>query len=175
MKEFPKLYTKRLIITKLSDNDIPLLVKYANNKQISDNIVNIPYPYLEFHALMRMGYVLNGFKEQTRYCFAILLKDSQEFIGEISLHLTDQTKRIAELAYWIGEPFWNNGYVSEAIKPVIDFGFNAANYKIIYATCKVDNIASMKVLIKNNMKKFKETSFQLSYKITVEEFSTYLN
>lgn len=170
MKEFPTLYTPRLTLSQLSLDHLPALVKYANNKHISNNIINIPFPYSDIHASMRLAYVLKGFNEQSRFCFAILLIDTAAFIGEISLHVRNASTGVAELGYWIGAPHWNHGYASEAIEAVIEFGFTRAKYKTIYATCNIDNAASIRLLVKNKMTKFKETSSQLAYKISVEDY-----
>ena len=150
MDAFPELNTNRLNLRKISIEDIPSLVKYANNRKIADNIVNIPYPYQESNAVFRISYVVQGFKNKTRYVFAITLKKNKEFIGEISLHLDNQNKR-AELGYWVGEPFWSKGIATEAVAVILNFGFEKLSLNEIFATCKAENIASQKVLINNGM------------------------
>lgn len=168
MNVFPTIYTKRLILTQLTFEYLPALVKHANNQQVSANIVNIPHPYTDITASMRRGYVTKQFKDRTAYCFVILLRDTQEFIGEISLHVRDKSNGVAELGYWIGEPFWNNKYASESVEAVLEFGLVTLKYQTIYATCHPENIASKRLLIKHGMKKFKETTSQLAYKIMQE-------
>ena len=152
MKDFPQLFTDRLHLRKIHIDDIPLLVKYANNKQVSDHILNIPYPYQEPDAVFRIRYVNEGFKTNSRYVFAIVLKETNEFIGEISLHLDDK-KDVAQLAYWIGEPFWKKGFATEAIKAMLAFGFEKLYLYLIFATCDEKNIASIRVLEKNGLQK----------------------
>ena len=116
MEIFPELNTNRLKLRKIRIEDIPSLVKYANNKKISDNIINIPYPYREPDAAFRISFVVRGFKNKIRYVFAIILKESEELIGEISLHLLDKKNHHGQLAYWLGEPFWNQGITTEATR-----------------------------------------------------------
>lgn len=150
MDSFPEINTSRLKLRKLTPDDIPSLVKYAGNKKISDEVLNIPYPYQEFDAIFRISYVVQGFKNKTHYAFAITLKETNELIGEISLHLDDE-RRNAELGYWIGEPFWNQGIATEASIAVIKFGFEIPGLQKIYASCHMENKASVKVLLKNGM------------------------
>jgi len=152
MELFPVLYTKRLILRKISSEDIPSLVKYGNNKKIAGNVLNIPYPYREPDAVFRIAYVSQGHKNKTRYVFSIIFRESEEFIGEVSLHL-DSQKNVAQLAYWIGEPFWSRGIATEATRAVIEFGFAKLNLDIIFAECHMENKASEKVLLNNGMKK----------------------
>jgi ribosomal-protein-alanine N-acetyltransferase len=152
MTPFPQLFTGRLLLRKIEVDDVPCLVKYANNKKISDQVLNIPYPYQEPDAVFRISYVVQGFKNKARYVFAIIFRDTEELIGEIGLHL-DVNGKIAELGYWVGEPFWGKGIATEAIGAVLTFGFTKTELEQIYASCHVDNRASERVLEKNGMRR----------------------
>lgn len=165
---FPRLNTARLILRKIEPDDIPALVVYANNKKITDRILNFPFPFREPDAAMRMGYVMQGFKQKTRYVFAIISKERSELIGEIGLHLMDKTQAHAQLSYWLGEPFWDQGLTTEAIKAIIPFGFEKLELNLIYADCHVNNIGSQKVLEKNGMSVLKKNGNLLLYQITEE-------
>ncbi len=165
MDLFPQLYTKRLILRKMEIEDIPSLVKYANNKKIADYIINIPYPYYEPDAAFRMSYVVQGFKKKARYVFAIVLKESDELIGEISLHFGNDKQR-AELGYWLGEPFWNQGITTEAIAAILEFGFDTLELKEVFASCHVDNKASGKVLLNNGMIEQAVSGNVIQYRLT---------
>lgn len=168
MDTFPQLYTPRLLLRKLRVDDVPSLVKYANNRKISDNIINIPYPYEEPNAVFRISYVHQGFKNKTRYVFAIILKDIEELIGEISLHLGNDGK-MAELGYWVAEPFWNKGIATEAISAVLKFGFQLG-LGLVIATCHEDNIGSSRVLEKNAMIKGSTRGHVTQFSITKEQY-----
>src|SRR4051795_131026 len=150
MEVFPELNTERLKLRKISIEDVPSLIKYANNKKIADNILNIPYPYQEPDAVFRIGYVHQGFKNKSRYVFAIIFKESDELIGEISLHI-DSSTSIAQLAYWIGEPLWGKGIATEAAEAILKFGLEKLDLNMVYAECRVENKASEKVLLNNRM------------------------
>lgn len=54
MEIFPELTTNRLKLRKIQVDDVSSLVKYANNKKISDSVLNIPYPYQEPDAVFRI-------------------------------------------------------------------------------------------------------------------------
>ncbi|MEL6143214.1 MAG: GNAT family N-acetyltransferase, partial [Bacteroidota bacterium] len=146
MYVFPQLHTNRLHLRKIQVEDFPALVRYADNKKVSDNIVNIPYPFREPDAAFRMSYVARGFKNKTHYSFAIILKERQEFIGEISLHLTGN--QAAQLGYWVGEPFWNQGIATEAARVVLQFGFEKLELEKVIASHYRGNESSGKVMTK---------------------------
>ncbi len=162
MTDFPELFTNRLKLRKIQAEDIDALVKYANNKKIADNILNKPYPYQEPDAVFRISYVVQGFKSKSRYVFTIVLKELGTLIGEISLHLNSQ-HTIAEMGYWVGEPFWNKGIATEAVAAVLAFGFDVLKLDTVYATCKEENAASEKVLLKNGMTKHAVTGSVIQY------------
>lgn len=169
MDSFPVLYTARLILRKLTVDDIRLLVKYANNRKISDNVLNIPFPYNEPDAVFRISYVVQGFKKKERYVFAIEDRDTEKFIGEISLHL-DIQKNIAQLSYWVGEPFWGNGFATEAASAIIQFSFEKLQLAMIFAECRVDNLGSEKVMMKNKMTRRGINGNVVQYMMMKEEY-----
>lgn len=173
MEVFPELYSQRLKLRRIQSEDIPALVKYANNKKISDQIINIPFPYQEMDAIMRLSYVVQGFKSKTRLVFAITLKEQAELIGEISLHL-ENDKTISQLGYWVGEPFWNQGIGSEAVAAIVKFGFEKLNLRLVYATCHAENTASQKVLLKNGMAEHSINGNVIQYRLTREKFEAFL-
>lgn len=53
-----------------------------------------------------------------------------------------------ELGYWIAEEYWGNGYATEASKVLINHAFSNLEVSSIYATYKVGNIQSRRVLEK---------------------------
>jgi RimJ/RimL family protein N-acetyltransferase len=174
MQVFPELNTNRLRLRKVTVEDVSSLVKYANNKKISENTLNIPYPYGEPDAVFRISYVHQGFKSKTRYIFAIIIKDSEELIGEISLHL-DNSRTIAQLAYWIGEPFWNKGIATEAATAILKFGLEKLMLSMIFAECHFENNASEKVLLNSGLKKYGVNGSVVQYRLINQEFEKQTN
>ena len=82
----------------------------------------------------------------------------------------DLKNRHGQLAYWIGEPFWNKGITTEAAQAVIKFGFEKLDLNLIYADCYTENVGSQKVLEKNELKYHSKKGNILLYKITKEEY-----
>lgn len=168
---FPILHTGRLLLRKIDVDDVPSLVKYANNKKISDFVLNIPYPYQEPDGVFRISYVWQGFKSKARYVFAIILKEREELVGEIGIHL-DNNGKVAQLGYWVGEPFWGQGIATEAVAVILKFGFERLQLDTVYATCHASNGASGRVLEKNDMLKIKTESNIVQYTLSAEEYKT---
>ena len=148
MLVFPVLRGEKIILRQLQVDDFDRLVQLASNLKISRRIVNIPHPYQIFNAVHRLSYAVDGFKNKTRFVFTIALQESNNLIGEISLHIKEDIKT-AELGYWVGEPYWKKGYCSEAISKILEFGQVRLGLNTIFATVHPENIPSVSVLTKN--------------------------
>lgn len=172
MDRFPVLYTERLILRKLEVEDLPALVRYANNQKVADHVPNIPHPYREPDAAFRLSYVVQGFKNKTRYAFAIVKKENRELVGEVSLHFFDKGQAHAQLAYWVGEPFWNQGIATEAVGAILAFGFNKLALDLIYADCRSENKASEKVLLRSGLQHHGRNGNLILYKITKQAYGS---
>ena len=132
------LYTDNLIIKKPSEEHLYSLIKELNNWNISQWLVNVPYPY----TIVDGQYWLKKTKEDD-YSFNIFLK--KKLIGGISI-TNKQNNTKPELGYWIGEDFWGKGYANEACTKLIEYFFLNTPHNIIYASHMKDNIRSKKIL-----------------------------
>lgn len=148
LREFPRLETERLILSQLEEKDIPFIVEFLKHRIYSDLTSNIPYPYTENDAKFWLKISKEAFENKTGYTFGIRNK-KEELIGAIGLHDRDDDK--AELGYWIGIPYWNKGYFTEAARAIVDFGFKELELNKIYATHFLHNPASGKIMEKIGM------------------------
>lgn len=135
-------------LRKILETDIPQIAKLCNDKTIHDWVLTIPYPYTEADA--RFFYekiVLKETEAKTCLYFAICTLNSEEMIGTIALHFNQQKPHIAMIGYWIGAEYRNKGFMTAATMEVIRIGFEDYKLKRIFATHKVGNNASAKVML----------------------------
>lgn len=180
MDKFPQIETHRLLLRKLTFTDIPQIIEYAGNQKVAETTLNIPYPYTEEDAIFWLNSANVGFANQTQFTFGISTKTTDEFIGGIGLKINTKFQR-GVLGYWIAEPFWNEGFATEAVGGILIFGFNEINLNKIYATHLVDNPASGIVMMKNGMikegelkdhtKKGELLRSLIQYRLTKQEFA----
>jgi RimJ/RimL family protein N-acetyltransferase len=128
-----------------NENDVESLVKYANNIHISSRLTNkFPHPYTTEHA---RWFIQFANANEPKHVMAIDIEG--EACGGIGVHPQDDIQcKNAELGYWLGEPFWNQGVITTAILQMIDYGFNSFDINRIFARPFGSNIASQKVLEK---------------------------
>ncbi|MCC6384482.1 MAG: GNAT family N-acetyltransferase, partial [Bacteroidia bacterium] len=85
------------------------------------------------------------------HIFAIEVNN--EAVGGIGIHpQSDIFFKNAELGYWLAEQYWGRGIISNAVKQMVDFTFTTYRIDRIFARPFGTNIASQKVLEKNNFK-----------------------
>ena len=88
--------------------------------------------------------------ENTFWIWAIERKSDQEFIGTAAILIEEKDeKKEGEIGYRILEKHWGNGYATEIMTTLIEYGFEKMNLKAIHANADVRNIASIKMLEKS--------------------------
>ena len=143
-----KLQTKRLILRELNDKDLKELVKQANNIKVAQYTELIPNPYSITDGKWFIKNCIKNVKKkpQNHYPFAICDKSTNKFMGMIGYTHFDSFTKSAELGYWIGEEYWRQGYMSEAVEKMISFGFMNLKLIRINAHTMNENIASNNLL-----------------------------
>ena len=149
MQTFPILSTTRLILSLPTVADTEDVILQMNStSEISENTLTLPFPYHKQHADYWFQMAEFSFKKKEAFIFGIREKENLKLIGAVGLHL-DVAHHKAEVGYWLGKSFWNNGYVSEALQEVLKFGFEELKLNKIYASHFHHNPPSGKVLEKN--------------------------
>lgn len=146
------LETKRLTLRLFHEADVPEVVRLCNNDNLYRSTLNLPYPYSTEHALTWMKHHHTHFNNDKAYELAITDKKTGKLYGAIALS-NHQAFNNGELAYWIGEAYWGNGYATEAAKAMLQFAFIEKKYNKVFARYFHANHASGRVIEKIGMKK----------------------
>jgi ribosomal-protein-alanine N-acetyltransferase len=115
------------------------------------NTLGIPEDLDETKNHLTAWIALNTPIDLKNYTLAILEKTSDSFIGLFGLKLWGDKHRRGEIWYKLHSDHWGNGYATEVLNLVLDYGFKELNLHRIQAGCAVDNSASMRVLEKVGM------------------------
>jgi ribosomal-protein-alanine N-acetyltransferase len=132
--------TERLLLRKFTNDDIDDMLK----NWISDKDVQSMYGEPIYTDTQSVSSLLTRWLLE--YRFAIILKETSENIGHISCCKYYEKENTAEIEYCIGKQFWNNGFVTEAIKAFIKYTFNNTSIIKLEAFHRIENPASGKVL-----------------------------
>ena len=150
-KQIKSITTKRLILRPFHKSDAENVTRLCNNYNLFKNTLTLPYPYTIDHALTWIENHADNFHANKLYEFAITDKKSGELYGAIALS-NNQKFQNGEIAYWIGEEYWGNGYATEAAEAILHFAFIEKQYHRVYARYFHTNLASGKVMQKLGMK-----------------------
>lgn len=145
----PTLRTDRLVLRPFSRDDAPRVQELAGLKAVASMTVNIPHPYEDGMAEAWIEGHESAWEERERLVLAITT-EAEGLVGAIGLHMQLEHRR-GELGYWIGAPFWNRGYATEAARAVLDYGFGELGLHRIMARHFPRNPASGAVLTKLGM------------------------
>jgi [ribosomal protein S5]-alanine N-acetyltransferase len=85
------------------------------------------------------------------YTYGVELIKDKIFIGLIGINLGKEKYQKAEVWFKFNSQFWKNGYCTEALRKIIDFGFTDLKLHRIEGGCAVDNVASVAVMEKVGM------------------------
>lgn len=149
-KIYPELNTKRLNLRKFRVSDSQVVEQLAGAIEVAEMTLNIPHPYLEGQAEEWFRSHQEDYEKGEGVVFALVLKDSLELIGAMGFLLSPQFNR-GELGYWIGKPYWNQGYATEAAIELLRFAFKDLKLNRVFATHMTRNPASGRVLDKIGM------------------------
>lgn len=140
-----ELINGKILLRPLKYSDKEILAKLANNKKIWSNLRDMfPHPY-QIEDAERFIEAIK--KQDTQVTFAIEFET--QFAGVISInHQQDVYRKSAEIGYWLGEPYWNKGIVTTALKLVTDYGFNELKLERLFAGAFEGNEGSKRVLEK---------------------------
>ena len=147
----PTLNTHRLILRPFTPADAPELQRLADAPEIAATTLHIPHPYPEELAQSWIKGHPALFENGDGVVFAIVRRRDGDLIGCLGL-TCDAANQNAELGYWIGVPYWNRGYATEAARMGIAFGFAYFGLHRIKSSYFASNPASGHVMEKIGMR-----------------------
>ncbi len=125
--------------------DAESLTRHADNRAIWLNRRDaFPHPYTRRDA---REFIRATLRRAPETFFAIAVAD--EAVGGIGFVLHADVERVsAEIGYWLGEPFWGRGIVTEALRAVTAYAIETHRLTRVYAVPFAWNAASCRVLEK---------------------------
>lgn len=150
--------TKRLLFRPWQASDARELFQLASDPDVGPRAGWPPHQSVE-ESLEIIRTVFNS-----DHVWALVLKESNRLIGCMGYYdFTESNIGIeegdAEVGYWIGKPFWNQGYCTEALRAMIDYCFNTKGFITLWADHFVDNPASGNVMEKCGFRDTGETNW----------------
>lgn len=144
------LTTDRLLLRQLRMSDALEVFEYASNPEVTR------YTSWSTHQTIAdserfLESVMHKYYTERPMDWGIVHKGNSQLIGTCGLINWEPNHARAEIGYVLARPYWGLGYMTEAVRAVISYGFHAMLLNRIQATCMLDNTASARVMEKVGM------------------------
>jgi ribosomal-protein-alanine N-acetyltransferase len=146
-----QLETTRLLLRFFELSDAARVQQLAGSEEVARTTLAIPHPYPDGAAEAWIERTRQTAESGNGYAFAMIRKEDGLLVGNMSMGVSPKHKR-AELAYWVGKPYWGQGYATEAARRVVQFGFEELQLNRIFAAAMTKNPGSYNVMRKIGMK-----------------------
>lgn len=150
MAPLPTLTTDRLLLRPFRMSDAPDVRQLAGSYDVAKGTLTLPHPYPAEEAERWIASLQRDDEAGPPVNFAIIWPVEDRLIGSIGLDIAAE-HRLGRMSYWLGQPYWNRGFCTEAVKAVLDYGFRQLQLHRIYAAHFLNNPASGRVLQKAGM------------------------
>ena len=128
-------------------SDAPDLAETLSNKNVQDRLRDgIPYPYTEQDGRDYIRAMLSAEKNDT---FSFAITAGGKAVGSIGVFRQQNIhRRTGELGYYLAEPYWGKGIMTEAVRQICGYVFQNSDILRICAAPFANNTASCRVLEK---------------------------
>ncbi|MGC5771615.1 GNAT family N-acetyltransferase [Paenibacillus sp. ALJ109b] len=147
MSQFPKLETERFVLRELTKNDSPELFQCFSLDEVTKF-----YDVESFTNIKQAEDLIQRWNERFEtgqaIRWGITLKSENKVIGTCGFHGWMKKHYKAVIGYELTPEYWHQGFMTEVVEKVIEYGFNTLGLNRIEAFVEPENVGSRKVLEK---------------------------
>ena len=120
----------RIFLSQVQREDIPLFARWFSDLELTAYLGALGMSFMPEHEQEWYDSVV---KDRDRKTFAIVARDGQRLLGSVGFHFVDKLRGLTELGIAIGDKgAWGQGYGSEAVRLMCDYGFTFLGLHTIY-------------------------------------------
>ena len=161
-----RIETERLIIRDYIEDDIEAFHRLFTNDEVMLLMPEVKTSSLdESKKYLYEAIVESKYEDRRKFFFAITLKDTGEYIGEIgySTVIDCDEGRVVNLGYFIFPEYWGKGLVPESVRAVMDYAFTHTDVIKVESGCLKANYGSVRVMEKVGMTRESELLKHMYY------------
>lgn len=148
-KNIPIIEASTFILRPVNKNDALDMYEYGKDNEVVKYMPWGPFQDLEDVVDVIDNVFLNLPERNMPYAYAIEYKENGKMIGTCDFHSMNHMNNSGEIGFCLNRDYWNNGIMTEAVKYVIQFGFEYLKLNRIQVCHPEDNIAAKRVVEKN--------------------------
>lgn len=143
--------TERLILRDARVDDAEDMFEYAKLEEVTKYLSWKPHLSVKDSEKI-LDMLSKEAKEKDSYVLkAIVLKENDKMIGTIDARIFGDGLKDAEFGYCLNPKYWNKGYMSEALKAFMEALHREHGVENVFGSFERENIASKRVMQKNEM------------------------
>ena len=150
--EFPLLKTDRLLLREYTHEDAAGLLEIRTDPQVMKYLDREPFKDIE-EAKKFISVKLKDQKEHKGISWAVCDKLSGEFMGDLAYWKIIAGDHRAEIGYTLKTQYWKQGYMTEALRSILEWGFSKLGLHSVMADINPDNNASRQLLLRVGFQK----------------------
>jgi len=148
-----RLETTRLVLREFAEADWPALYAFESDPEAVRYQSYDPRTAEGCQALIRRCLADPAERPRRVYGLAVVRRAEGDLIGRCGLKLEDAALREGQLWYILHRAHWGRGYIPEAARALLDFGFGEVGLHRVWADCDPANAASIRVLEKLGLRR----------------------
>jgi len=126
------ILTARLILKRPDAGERAAIAALAANPRVAENLAAAP----------------EGFSGQPRGAYVVVERGSAAVVGAAAFGPVGDRQAVAEIASFVGEPFWGRGYATEATQALIDSLFVDDDFLVLWCANRATNTRARRVIEK---------------------------
>jgi [ribosomal protein S5]-alanine N-acetyltransferase len=144
---FPILETPRMVLREMTLGDIDAVLRIRGDYEVTKYNTGKPITTRR-EAEIIIDSIVSDYRQQLSLRWAMALKTNNRMIGMCGFNYWDHISFKASVGYDLARDYWGQGYMPEALRHILHFGFAEMQLNRIEADCTSLNTASVRVLEK---------------------------
>lgn len=143
----PLLHTERLMLRPMALSDAPAIQVHFDNWNVIKTLATVvpwPYPPDGARTFIERELAKIAAGEEIYQWVLVLRAGGGDAIGNINFRPRAEGRK-GNRGFWLAEPYWNRGLMTEAIAAVNDFAFLTLGMESFFVCNAVSNVASRRV------------------------------
>ena len=134
------LDTGRFLLRQPVEGDAEPIARFLNDFAVAGNLARVPFPYHLSDAKAWLRTRLPNLPvEETTFCIDL---PGEGLAGHVGFHRGPEGPIVG---YWLGQPFWGRGIMTEAVQVSLDWFWKASTAPVLYSGVFHFNLASLRI------------------------------
>lgn len=150
-RKMPELNTERLLLRRVHLKDAADLFEYARDPEVARFVTWKPHQKVS-DTKKAIVWFQEQYAKSLSVSWGLLHRAHEKVIGTCGFVAISVPDERAEIGYAMSRDYWGKGYMSEAVRAVLQYGFETMKLNRIEAKVDLENNASSHLLEKMGMK-----------------------